>query len=89
MVPQKTGNAVPRSGRMKDFREGGRPANVVVLRSGERSSASLGGGRKTVDSLSESGAEKGFAARDCGSKSSRREEMCVSMVPLAELGERK
>jgi hypothetical protein len=46
VVPQKTGNAVPRSGRMKDFREMRRPANLVVLKSGERSSASLGGRAK-------------------------------------------
>jgi hypothetical protein len=53
VVPQKTGNAVPRRGRMRDFGERGSPANLVVLKSGERSSASLGGRtRKTVDSLS-------------------------------------
>jgi hypothetical protein len=53
VVPQKTGNAVPRRGRMRDFWERGSPANLVVLESGERSSASLGGrARKTVDSLS-------------------------------------
>ena len=53
VVPQKTGNAVPRRGRMRDFGERGSPANLVVLKSGERSSASMGGrARKTVDSLS-------------------------------------
>ena len=53
VVPQKTGNAVPRRGRMRDFWKRGSPANLVVLQSGERSNASLGGrARKTVDSLS-------------------------------------
>ena len=46
VVPQKTGNAVPRRGRMKDFRETGSRANLVVLKTGERSNASLSGRSK-------------------------------------------
>jgi hypothetical protein len=73
VVPQKTGKAVPRRGRMRDFGESGSPANLVVLKSGERSSASLGGrARKTVDSLSSTvlEVEKGLAVRKCHGKSS-------------------
>ena len=46
VVPQNTGNAVPRSGRMRDVRERLSPANLMVLKSGKRSSASLGVGTK-------------------------------------------
>jgi hypothetical protein len=71
VVPQKTGNAVPRRGRMRDFWEKKSPANLVVLKVGEQLSASLGGkARKTVDSLSATGSRggEGFAVRKHHSK---------------------
>jgi hypothetical protein len=74
VVPQNTGNAVPRSGRMRDFRESRSPANLVVLKGGKRSSASLGGRAKDCAQsfLNDMGIEEGFTGRRCRGKPSHK-----------------
>jgi hypothetical protein len=87
VVPQNTGNAVPRSGRMRDFRERGSPANLVVGKSGERSSASLGGRMKDCRQSFFKGlkGEEGLAARNCEGKSSHKSNLRIDSV-LDEAG---
>jgi hypothetical protein len=81
VVPQNTGNAVPRSGRMRDFRETRSPANLVILRIGERSSASLGGGAKDCkQSFFDALENERIAAGNCESKSSSRENVLLDGV---------